>query len=89
MAQNSERKLCQKLTDDTENGSPMAGALKRFQPIDTLPELLTPEEFRAFAGIGRSTMYDLLRRDEIPHIRFGRCIRIPKAALVASNVGVK
>lgn len=53
----------------------------RATPIGELPEFLSPEEFRDYVGLGRSTVYDLLRRDEIPHVKFGRCIRIPKAAL--------
>ena len=56
-------------------------AIDRRTPIDALPEFLSPEEFRAYVGISRSTMYDLLRRDAIPHVKFGRCIRIPKSAL--------
>jgi excisionase family DNA binding protein len=59
--------------------------IDRSTPVDALPEFLTPEEFRAFVGIGRSTMSDLLRRDELPHVRFGRCIRIPKAVLLNSG----
>lgn len=55
-------------------------------PVADLPEFLSPEEFRAYLGLGRSTVYDLLRRDAIPHVKFGRCIRIPKAAL---TTGVK
>jgi excisionase family DNA binding protein len=50
-------------------------------PFDDLPELLTPEEFRAYLGLGRNTVYELLRRHEIPSVRFGRLIRIPKTAL--------
>jgi excisionase family DNA binding protein len=42
---------------------------------------LSPDEFRAYVGLGRSTVYDLLRREEIPSVKFGRCIRIPKTAL--------
>jgi excisionase family DNA binding protein len=53
----------------------------RSQSLESLPEFLTPEEFREYVNLGRSTVYDLLRREEIPHVRFGRCIRIPKAAL--------
>ncbi len=40
---------------------------------------LTPEEFRALIGpsrIGRSTLYDALRRGEIQHARIGRKILI-------------
>jgi excisionase family DNA binding protein len=46
-----------------------------------LPQFLTVEEFRTVVGLGRSTVYDLLRRGAIPHRRFGRVVRIPKSAL--------
>jgi excisionase family DNA binding protein len=61
-------------------------AIGRCTPYNELPEYLSPEECRAFLDIGRSTMYDLLRRDEIPHVRFGRCIRIPKASLRPAGI---
>ena len=38
----------------------------RRTPLDALPEFLSAEEFRECVGISRSTVYDLLRRDEIP-----------------------
>lgn len=60
--------------------------VSRGTAFDALPDLLTPDEFRAYTGIGRSTMYDLLRREDIPHVRLGRCIRIPKTALNPSGV---
>jgi excisionase family DNA binding protein len=53
----------------------------RVTPYDELPEYLTPDEFRAYISLSRNTIYELLRRNEIPHVRFGRTIRIPKAAL--------
>jgi len=52
----------------------------------TLPDFLTPDEFREYVGIGRSTMYDLLRRNEIPHTKVGRGIRIPKTAVRSLGV---
>jgi hypothetical protein len=39
-----------------------ATIISRSTPLDQLPEFLTLDEFRAYVGIGRSTMYDLLRR---------------------------
>jgi excisionase family DNA binding protein len=48
---------------------------------EDLPEYLSPDELRAYLRLGRNTIYELLRRGEIPHLRFGRQIRIPKAAL--------
>jgi excisionase family DNA binding protein len=59
-------------------------AVSRSTPFDELPEFLSPEEFRHVVGIGRSTVYDLLRRDELEHVRFGRCIRIPKRVLASA-----
>jgi excisionase family DNA binding protein len=53
----------------------------RTTTFDELPELLTPEELREYLGISRGTVYELLRRGEIEHVRFGRLIRVPKAAL--------
>ena len=55
--------------------------LDRRTPVADLPQFLSPEEFRTYVGIGRSTMYDLLRRGAIPYEKYGRCIRIPKTAL--------
>lgn len=62
-------------------------AIDRRTPVEELPEFLSPEEFRAYVGISRSTVYELLRKAEIPHVKFGRCIRIPKAALHMSSAG--
>jgi excisionase family DNA binding protein len=55
--------------------------ITRSTPYDALPDMLSPEECRAYLDLGRSTMYDLLQRGQVPHVRFGRCIRIPKAGL--------
>jgi excisionase family DNA binding protein len=53
----------------------------RSTPYAELPEFLTPEEFRVYLSLGRNTVYDLLRRGEVPHSRYGRIIRIPKTAV--------
>lgn len=46
------------------------------------PELLTPAEFQSITRLSRTTVYDLLRREQIPGVlRFGRAIRIPRAAI--------
>jgi excisionase family DNA binding protein len=55
---------------------------KRTPPaFDALPDLLTVEEFAGWARLNRNTVYDAVRAGTIPHLRFGRTIRIPKAAL--------
>lgn len=44
-------------------------------------EVLTVEEAATILRIGRSTAYEAVRRGEIPSIRIGGRIRIPRAAL--------
>lgn len=43
--------------------------------------LLTVEEAAHRMSIGRSHLYELLRRGEVPSIRLGRARRIPVSAL--------
>ena len=49
--------------------------------FEDLPDLLSVEEARTYLGLGRSTMYELRRRKDLAHVRFGRVIRIPREAL--------
>jgi excisionase family DNA binding protein len=41
----------------------------------------TVEEARFRLGLGRSSIYEALRRGDIPYIRIGRRILIPRASL--------
>jgi excisionase family DNA binding protein len=59
--------------------------ITRHTPFEELPELLEVVEFTAYTGIGRSLAYDLIKRGELEHVRFGRIIRIPKTALGAMS----
>ena len=43
--------------------------------------LLKPSEAAQLLGIGRSLVYELIARKEIPSLRLGRCIRIPSESL--------
>lgn len=49
----------------------------------SLPPTLTPEELLATEGwrLGRSATYDAIKRGEIPSVRIGRRILIPREAL--------
>jgi excisionase family DNA binding protein len=47
---------------------------------EDLPDMVTPEQAQAFLQVGRNTMYDLLKTDQIKSVKFGRLIRIPKTA---------
>jgi excisionase family DNA binding protein len=46
-----------------------------------LPAVLTVEETAELLRIGRSAAYEGVRAGEIPSIRVGRCIRVPKHRL--------
>ncbi len=43
--------------------------------------LIKPSEVAQICGIGRSLVYELIARKEIPSIRLGRCIRVPIESL--------
>lgn len=43
--------------------------------------LLSPEEAGELLGVGRSTVYDLMRMKVLPSVKVGRCRKIPTAAL--------
>lgn len=50
--------------------------------IDSLPPLLTVEQLIRLTQLGRSTIYEALRRGDLPSVRVGRRVLIPKAALM-------
>jgi excisionase family DNA binding protein len=56
---------------------PAAGATP---PRESL--LLRPVEAARLLGIGRSKLFEMLARNELPVIRMGRCVRIPRRELV-------
>ena len=43
---------------------------------DKIPRLLKPSEVASILGLGLSTIYLLIRRNELPCIRFGRVVRV-------------
>ena len=45
------------------------------------PEVLTVEEVRARLRLSRNAVYDAIARKEIPALKFGRRILVPRAAL--------
>lgn len=45
-------------------------------------ELLTVEEVQAVLGIGRWKAYRMIERGELPTLRVGRLVRVPRAALM-------
>ncbi len=55
---------------------------------EELPDLVTPEEARAFLRVGRTHLYELVKTGALPSLTFGRTIRIPKRALLGDDTGV-
>lgn len=45
--------------------------------------LLRPIEAAEVLAIGRSRMYEMIRRNEIPVVRIGKSVRVPAGALRA------
>jgi len=43
--------------------------------------LLTPEEVAETLGVGRSTVYDLMRLRVLPSVKIGRARRVPVSSL--------
>jgi excisionase family DNA binding protein len=49
---------------------------------DDLPDMLTAAEVTAFLRLARGTTYKMIQRGILPSVRFGKCLRVPKAALL-------
>lgn len=52
--------------------------------LEDLPDLITPIELIPILRLGRSAIYEAIRRGDIPSVRIGRRVLVPKAALVAA-----
>jgi excisionase family DNA binding protein len=50
-------------------------------PNHVEPLLLRMTEAARLIGVGRSTIYELANRGEIPVVRIGRAVRVPARAL--------
>jgi excisionase family DNA binding protein len=46
-----------------------------------LPDILTPRDLIAYLPIGRDSIYEALRSQTIPNVRFGQKFIVTKAAL--------
>lgn len=45
------------------------------------PVLLRPREAARLLGIGRSKLFVMIARGELPVVRIGRCVRLPRQQL--------
>jgi excisionase family DNA binding protein len=58
-------------------------------PDDGLPLFLDVEQAAKVIGISRSSAYDAIRRGEMPVVKFGRRLRVPRGALLALAQGAQ
>jgi excisionase family DNA binding protein len=63
----------------------MSGATIQTEGLDPFaqqePLLLEASEVARLLGIGRTKVYELIARRELPVICIGRCVRVPRALL--------
>ena len=50
--------------------------------VDDLPIMLKVKDLMEFLGITKGSAYELARSNKLATLRIGRCIRIPKGALI-------
>ena len=62
--------------------------VNRYTRYEELPDLLTVKEFRNYLHLGRTTAYELVRTEQVPCVRFGTRIWIPRE-VVKGNGGQK
>jgi excisionase family DNA binding protein len=65
---------------------PIRAMSEPLTPADAIPadgpDVLTVDEAARFLRIGRNQLYDAIGRNEVPHLRVGRTIRLHRSALV-------
>ena len=49
----------------------------------TGPLLLDSREVASLLGLGRTKVFQMMARAELPVVRVGRCVRVPRLALLA------
>ena len=55
--------------------------ITRQTTYQNLPEWVAPVDVSGYLGLGRSTVYELIRSGELPSRRFGRRLFVLKEAL--------
>lgn len=54
----------------------------KYRSFDELPLTLRVEDLMPILGIGRNTVYELVRTKQIRSVKVGRQLRIPKQCLI-------
>lgn len=60
--------------------------IARTTPVVELPELLRVDEAAAWLGVSRGLIYGLIASGDLPAVRLGRLVRIPRAALAFNQL---
>ena len=55
--------------------------ITRATPLADLPELLRVSECAEWADTSAGAIYEAVRRGDLPSVRLGRLVRIPRAGL--------
>jgi excisionase family DNA binding protein len=63
----------------------MSKAVTPGTTYDTLPELMTPEEYASYMRVSMWSTYDNIRHGLIPVVRHGRLVRIPKSVVAPAK----
>jgi excisionase family DNA binding protein len=66
--------------DTHSGGQPMSTAT--IMDAQDLPAVLTMGQVQQLLGLSRPKTYELANRQGFPVVRFGRALRVPKAALL-------
>lgn len=64
-----------------ERGDNLDG-LEEVLGLNSLPQLLTAEEVAGVMRVSKDLIYSMARDGEIPHVKLGRLVRIPKHQLI-------
>lgn len=55
--------------------------IDRTTPVEQWPSLLRPEEAATLLDCSKGLIYEMCRRNQLPSVRLGRLLRIPREAL--------
>jgi len=58
-------------------------SITRTTPLAELPELLTADEVALWCGVKQGRVYDAIRCEKLPSVRFGKIVRILRSGLEA------
>ena len=62
-----------------EDNREMNKGIEKTQPAE--PKLVDVPTFARLCGIGRTHAWKLVYAGQVPHVRIGRCVRIPVKAI--------